>query len=147
MDEITIDRAEVLDELLKAAQGREDYVYVAPDAEGGCCVYYEYESYSEHAGSAGVSTYLVPVGTPHPSCLVGHVIDNLAERLDRPDLIKDVVLANNSDTGVQEFVADLAGIGLVFTPSAVDVLNIAQSHQDQGVPWGEAIRRAKEGIR
>ena len=98
------------------AEKGEDYVYSGP---GGSCVY---------ANEDGT-----------PSCLVGHVI----HRLD-PNVFKHLA--------EKEFVDDTTAAELLtveeYVPyefwdmEAERAMNTAQEHQDDGVPWGTALKAA-----
>lgn len=73
--------------------------------------------------------------TKQPACIVGHVLD-YAGRLG------DVVEAGLNQNGVTRLT--VAGFGLkVFTHRAGQVLGKAQSSQDNGGSWGEALAAAR----
>jgi hypothetical protein len=72
-------------------------------------------------------------------CIVGHV----ARRVGVPDRILRNEENNTSSSLVDAIHAD-AEVGLEFTDTASHVLRMAQSAQDLGKTWGEALEAAKE---
>lgn len=105
-----------------------DYVY--PHWESGLCRYYE-----PH--------------TMQPSCIVGHLLDRvgLTPESKPPWNDADVLgLTKGYPTGSEFFGvvagADAYGPVLAMDDDAREYLLNLQVYQDQGVPWGEANRRA-----
>ena len=71
--------------------------------------------------------------TGAPSCIVGHVLN------------KHGLLMGVADADVNYHpVRDVTVIHYAFTPEAEIVLEVAQSAQDAGKTWGEALVAAKE---
>lgn len=77
-----------------------------------------------------------------PSCIVGHVLANLG--LTGEDAGRWRVAG---DVGVSETFGRLDGteFGWTADTDAADILTIAQSQQDNGMTWGEALSAA-EGL-
>lgn len=138
MTNITLTKIEVIDLLsdLVADYG-EDYVY---DQErlggvGQLCVYTDGEK---------------------PSCIVGHVLFragtplNVLKAIDFGGVVdEDGELHTGSlaDTNIweDEVQSWLNANGIVLSEAAMDILGRVQRMQDDGVPWGKAVKRVKEG--
>lgn len=72
-----------------------------------------------------------------PGCLVGHVFAGAGVPLGE-------VMQGGNGTNVREVVDALTAAGVVKAPpEAVAVLTYVQDDQDAGVPWGEAVTRAR----
>jgi hypothetical protein len=116
-----VNRARILELLKKAVDEKgADYVYpkqARPD--GNSCVY---------------------VHKRKPSCIAGHVFHALGVPLKT--LSK---LEGNSVAGVLDPKQWPAGVRVKveLTPAAKETLGDAQSHQDNGYPWGEALAKVQ----
>lgn len=73
-----------------------------------------------------------------PSCKIGHVLHY--KGVTREDLEET---GSNSGTDVGNLVAD--GL-LVIDLRTEALLSLVQEHQDQGMPWGEALEQALAGV-
>lgn len=100
-----------------------DYVY--PGA-GFACVYFE-RDYSD-------SPPLTLDHTIVPSCIVGHVL--AAKGVEYSDLEREGTESNNV-AGVLHEQAD---------SKTKTLLAWAQEYQDEGVPWGRAVAKAREDV-
>lgn len=77
-----------------------------------------------------------------PSCIVGHGLNRLG--------VPVADMAELDDEGgvpVDRLPVDFPELLEVDSDEALDRLVVVQSAQDVGLPWGEAVRRAKERSR
>lgn len=138
MTNITLTKEQVTDILsdLVADYG-EDYVYdqEANYGTGQLCVYTDGDK---------------------PSCIVGHVLFragtpmNVLKAIDYGGVIDgygQLHTGSLSDTNIWEDEVQhwLNANGIVLTEAAIDILGRVQRMQDDGVPWGKAVKRVKEG--
>ena len=103
----------------------DDYVYPHSSADSDQeCRYYEREMSKTDPSI---------VGPWSPSCLVGHVFDRV---MDEDTIVKVIRLYNTSSisTGMRNLVSDF------FDRESIILLSGVQGRQDQGMPWGEAVR-------
>lgn len=105
------------------AERGEDYVYERQDGADDC-MYLTYEGYDYDAEYA-TSTPKCPTGA---ACLVGYV---LVEK--GVPLLEIAGVEGNNATGAMEM------LGAFENPVIRKALNDAQSRQDAGQPWGEAV--------
>lgn len=71
-----------------------------------------------------------------PSCIVGHILIN--NKIVPPDFFFEHNLNETDVSDVSEHVP--------MTPAALEALVAAQSKQDRGATWGEALKAAKAGM-
>ena len=117
MPRFTIDDVMAAMQAVVAEKG-EDYVY-------------------PHAGPGGMDCVYAEDGMP--SCIVGHVI----YRLDPKEFAKVVELENRSGSAPATSLQDEGYISKgMFDDETEQFLYHAQSQQDAGKTWGEALSRA-----
>lgn len=116
MIELTLDKTKELLAEAVAEKGAE-YVYTNPEGQ---------------TGSSLGTVKCFYVHGDQPGCLVGHVLHkaeaSLTDLAGLEESAAEDVLSYLYDEDYREDVAFL--------------LSEAQGHQDNGVPWGEAVRRA-----
>lgn len=119
---------DVLKTLKEVVKGKEDYIYKRPERR------------AKHGGNA--CFYTTPEGAP--SCIVGYVI----ARLD-PELLQEI--KGYEDRNRQSFPFSpytkvarnpLNKVKAEFEPDAIILLQRAQTEQDAGNTWGEALEYA-----
>lgn len=123
---LTLDQAR---ELLRAvvAEHGEDFRYTDP--RGPSCLYVTREYAIEHWGWDPDRV----VGQPGKRCVVGTLLDRHGEVWHRQEKFWDQTVE-----GIQN-----ANPGDYFTPEASEYLRIAQSRQDRGETWGQALEAAE----
>lgn len=117
--------------------GREHYVY--PRSAGGDCMYFEDGNPIEVDENDNV---IVPSEYGAPSCIVGHALAKWGVTYDDLPEIADDGDGDSMDPntcGINRFAR---GLELEIEPKAMEFLLRAQSNQDLGAPWGEALDRA-----
>jgi hypothetical protein len=126
MLELSFEEAVSLAEALVEEYGA-DHVYEMP--AGGVCVYANPED----------ST---------PSCGVGHILARKGvpiERLAQADSIQDVEGFEPIGTSAHTLLRELKDEGILSAdPKATAFLSAFQFHQDDEVPWGEALDDARK---
>jgi hypothetical protein len=95
------------------AEYGEEYIYVPP--KDGLCRYLDKDP-------AGIK----------PACLVGHVLVRLGA------LVSELACQE----GRSADALDYGRMGLSLSSEAINVLYMAQEVQDEGRPWGDALREA-----
>jgi hypothetical protein len=146
MTRVLIDVPKAL-ELIEAAvkERGEDWVY--PDT-GQCRYIYNPEDYDQHFGdeeyelSQDELAMVAYFGEEQaPACLVGLVMHTLDERFDQVMLIQN---DNSVDgwMGDGPYVQTFESVEYEFSHDTIRLLAAAQSAQDSGNPWGEALSRA-----
>lgn len=143
MSEITIDEQQALDLMQRAVNVKgADYVYETfGDSADHACVY--------------VDTTVRRDEAPAPSCLVGHALVYagvdpvlLWEADTEQATFEDEEYGDThtvGDTGINssEFRTYLKQHGVNLTERAVTVFAVAQTNQDMGISWGEALSKAE----
>lgn len=80
-----------------------------------------------------------------PSCIVGHVFARLGVTYELA-----VAAAMNGSMGAYSSIRNLGSYGWTdwtFSPEAQNALTSAQSWQDRGSTWGEALAAAEESLK
>ena len=143
--EHVVDAPEVLALMEKAVAERgEDWVY---PAQGDCRYQYDPYDYDDETWAGPEEKAMVAYfgDVKAPACLVGKVLFDL-----NPEFLEQIV--RNGDNGESVEALHLESgwvIGdetFLFTADAIHALQVGQSAQDTGVPWGESVDRAKKRI-
>ena len=121
MIQLTLERTKQLLAEAVAEKGA-DYVYTTPDGE---------------QGNEDVSPNCFYVHGFQPGCIVGHVLHKAGVSL--ASLREEE--SNNASGVLSSLRPDLP-----YEPGVDVLLNEAQQAQDQGVPWGEAVRLALQEV-
>jgi hypothetical protein len=99
-----------------------------------------YREQLQHDDGRTICVYFNPDATP--SCLVGHVLAGVGVTLDDLDGFIDrdgYRVSLNTDQAVN----DLVEHGFIqVDPKTEQLLATAQTAQDHGAPWGDALKRA-----
>lgn len=108
-----------------------DFIYSAPDDGDGSCMYFEYDFVLNEQEQ-------VQQVRPTPSCLIGHMIDDLglSDKFDHEGNEYEGASAANV----------LTRLGLRLSNKAANFIDQAQSEQDSNTPWGEAVRIAEARV-
>lgn len=122
MMELTYDRAV---ELLERAVAERGVDYVYPEDEKA-----QYDPHREQQ----CSYYVGNNGGFRPSCIIGMVIDYLGLR--EQFLANRGLYEGNPGTNV------LSALGVAFDKTTLSLLGEAQTQQDNGATWGDAVERA-----
>ena len=121
---VSINARQALDLLEEVVEGNEDFVYTPPAPEGNAdCAYVHRDS----------------EGSLVPGCIVGHALHRAGVDLWKFAPIEGLQIDGDVDGTPATDV-----LGVDATPEAVYVLAAAQSVQDGGRPWGEALEAARE---
>lgn len=140
---------DVLPLLAKAVEERgADWVY--PDT-GDCRYAYDPDEYeldyaieNEYQGVVNMVTYFGD--TFGPACMVGYVFNALD-----PEFLTSITAKYENGQSVEGLCLQrgwrVSETDYVFTPKAVSVLVAAQSTQDMGGCWGDALKNAENAAR
>lgn len=141
---ITLTRENVAERLAAAVEKNgADYIYPATPEEF---------LYDDETETYKPSCEYVRDGAP--SCLVGHVLADLGLPLDTLRKYDETPGGTGAYTLIRDLLAEGAieiegfdgrDYGLARQP-VVNLLTDAQSHQDGGKPWGEAVALAQAGV-
>src|SRR5690606_19556981 len=119
---VSINARQALDLLEEVVEGNESFVYTTPEVLADCAYV--------HRDSEGSLV---------PSCIVGHALHRAGVDLWKFAPIEGLQIDGDVDGTPATDV-----LGVDATPEAVYVLAAAQSVQDGGRPWGEALEAARE---
>jgi hypothetical protein len=122
--ELTYDEAvELLQEAV--AKKGEDYVYEPPLVQ---------TPYIEEGSQVALCVYFDDEGSP--SCIVGHALAKKGVTREALDNVDSELNRNAGPYGLESAEVISAPVGVI------DLLSLVQDYQDQGTPWGEALRIA-----
>jgi hypothetical protein len=128
---------QMLQAMEKAVAERGDG-WTYPDT-GNCVYFYEPEYYDHTPDEEGmISPMVVEFGNEaQPACLVGLALSYI----DRSILV-DISESGNNGEGISVLATEQSRVSM--DRMAVTISAIAQSAQDGGAPWGDALIKAKE---
>ena len=129
MNEILIDRDKALELLRAKIAGNEEYVDPFGTTGSSCQYTPDPEMYS------GVDKNYTAVYIDYPGCLIGQICHDLGATLDQ--------LRTMDTLGTVPVVVEEGEFPFSITNSAAEVFFVAQKAQDQGKPWGDALRDAE----
>jgi hypothetical protein len=107
--------------LREEVRGNEEYRYIPP------------------GGTEGFPRRCVYAYNGEPSCLIGKVLVRLGASVDQLQQLDGLLFAS-ADTLYDEHASD---IGIAVDENAAQIFSAAQSRQDAGYRWDEALARAE----